>query len=98
MNKVIGSVVLTDYNNNTYTIANVDWNKNPESTFERKGNQISFIDYYLEKGIRINDRQQPLLESKNRSRDVKAGKQETVLLIPELCRSTGKIFSILRIF
>ena len=92
MNKIIGTVVLTDYNNKTYRIDNVDWDKNPNSTFDYRGEQKSFVEYYQRYNITIRDMDQPLLESRPRERDVRAGRQEPVLLIPELCRSTGKIY------
>ena len=62
MKSFLPHLVLIDYNNNIYKISNIDWDKNPKSTFERKGKLISLMDYYLEKGIRIDDRQQSLLD------------------------------------
>lgn len=48
--KIIGSIVLTNYNNKTYRIDDVDFNSSPKSTFsKRDGSQISYIDYYKEK-------------------------------------------------
>jgi len=44
---VIGSTVLTRYNNQTYRIDDVDENTNTQSTFQKKdGSRISYIDYY----------------------------------------------------
>lgn len=43
---VVGSTVLTDYNNKTYRIDDVDWDRTPKSTFESKGTEISFMSYY----------------------------------------------------
>lgn len=35
------------YNNRTYRIDDIDWNKTPRSKFtKRTGEQISYIDYY----------------------------------------------------
>ena len=35
------------YNNKTYRIDDIAWDKNPQSTFlDHKGNAICFIDYY----------------------------------------------------
>jgi len=31
---VIGTVVLTDYNNKTYVISNINWNQLPQCTFD----------------------------------------------------------------
>lgn len=48
--KIIGSIVLTSYNNKTYRIDDVDFNSTPSSTFsKRDGSQISYIDYYKER-------------------------------------------------
>lgn len=43
---VIGSVVLTDYNNRTYVISDISWNDSPHSTFDRDGTKISYVEYY----------------------------------------------------
>lgn len=53
--KIIGSIVLTGYNNKSYRIDDVDFDSTPESTFNKAdGSQISFIDYYKERyGIKI---------------------------------------------
>lgn len=44
--EIIGSTVLTSYNNKTYRIADVDWNSNPLSTFDTKDGKVSYSDYY----------------------------------------------------
>lgn len=46
VNMVVGSVVLARYDNRTYRIADVDFTMNPTNTFEKNGQQISFIDYF----------------------------------------------------
>lgn len=43
---VIGSTVLTDYNNKTYRVDDVDWERSPSSTFETREGPKSFVDYY----------------------------------------------------
>uniref|UniRef100_A0ABD2WLF8 Piwi domain-containing protein n=1 Tax=Trichogramma kaykai TaxID=54128 RepID=A0ABD2WLF8_9HYME len=90
-NAVLGTVVLTDYNNNTYKIDDVDYSVSPSSTFTKKnGETISYFDYYRAKyNINIQNAKQPLLVSKAKQRDRRAGVDEVVYLIPELCRSTG---------
>jgi len=46
---VIGSIVLTRYNNKTYRIDDIDEESSTRSTFLKKdGSKISFIDYYKE--------------------------------------------------
>lgn len=39
--------------------------------------------------IRIQDAGQPLLISRSKARDIRAGMPELVFLVPELCRQTG---------
>lgn len=44
---VIGTTIMTLFNNLAYKIDDVDENKNPSSEFVRKdGSKISYIDYY----------------------------------------------------
>jgi aubergine-like protein len=50
--KVLGLVVLTDYNNRTYRIDDVDYRKNPMSSFAmRTAQEITFAQYYKEVGF-----------------------------------------------
>jgi len=44
---VLDLIVLTDYNNKTYRINDVDFGQTPKSTFSCKGRDISFVEYYL---------------------------------------------------
>lgn len=44
---VLDLIVLTDYNNRTYRINDVDFGQTPKSTFSCKGRDISFVEYYL---------------------------------------------------
>lgn len=44
---VLGLIVLTDYNNKTYRINDVDFTKTPLATFSCKGRDVSFTEYYL---------------------------------------------------
>ncbi|KDR24113.1 Protein piwi, partial [Zootermopsis nevadensis] len=88
---IIGAVVLTDYNNRTYRVDDVDFDVTPSSTFElRRGEQVSYIDYYLRKYQRkIYSVDQPLLVTRTKAREQRAGQDEFVYLVPELCRMTG---------
>ncbi|XP_052126257.1 piwi-like protein Siwi [Frankliniella occidentalis] len=88
--EVAGCVVLTKYNNKTYRVDSVDWGKNPASTFDWRGEQISFAEYMKRKyNIGIRDMKQPLLVSKASTRDRRAGMAEEICLIPEVCYCTG---------
>lgn len=44
---VLGLIVLTDYNNKTYRINDVDFAKTPLATFSCKGRDVTFVEYYL---------------------------------------------------
>ncbi|CRL03804.1 CLUMA_CG016148, isoform A [Clunio marinus] len=88
--EIIGSTVLTDYNNKTYKISDIDWTQNPSSTFERRDGPCTYIDYYRQTyNKNIRDPRQPLLIVKNNKRAIRIGQPELISLIPELCRITG---------
>ncbi|XP_078036019.1 aubergine [Augochlora pura] len=89
--QVTGLVVLTDYNNNTYRITDVDFDATPSSTFQLKnGERITYKDYYKKKyQITIRNSAQPMLVTKMKSKDRRAGQGELIYLVPELCRATG---------
>lgn len=62
MNEIIGTSVLTRYNNKTYRIDDIAWDKTPRCTFMKNGEEISLIDYYKQQWkIEIDDYKQPLL-------------------------------------
>lgn len=45
--KLVGNVVITRYNNRTYRIDDIDWNKTPRDSFTlASGEDITFVDYY----------------------------------------------------
>lgn len=46
--KVLGITVLTAYNNKTYRIDDVDFEKSPMTTFSRRDGEISIDKYYTE--------------------------------------------------
>lgn len=62
-NHIIGTSVLTKYNNKTYVVHEIKWDLNPSCTFETyAGTHISYIEYYKKQyNIQINDLKQPLL-------------------------------------
>lgn len=89
--EVVGAIVITDYNNKSMKIDDIDWDKSPASTFPKSdGTQISFIDYYkTQYGVTIRNPTQPLLVSRASARELRGGMSEIKLLVPELCRMTG---------
>ncbi|XP_055531353.1 protein aubergine-like isoform X1 [Wyeomyia smithii] len=88
---VLGSVVMTTYGNNkTYTISDVDFNVTPESSFETKNGSLTFMKYFKDRyNVNIRDPRQPMLVSRPKSRDIRAGLPELIYLVPELSRITG---------
>jgi len=45
--KILGHVVLTRYNNRTYTVDDIMWDKTPLSTFtSSSGQEMTFAEYY----------------------------------------------------
>lgn len=88
--EIIGSVVLTDYNNHTYRVDDVDFSASPLSTFKQRGVDVTYKDYYQAKyNIVIRDQRQPMLVSNPKARDIRAGRTQVIFLVPELCRATG---------
>ncbi|KAM3867725.1 piwi-like protein 2 [Diretmus argenteus] len=92
--ELIGSIVITRYNNRTYRIDDIEWSKSPKDTFTMfDGSETSFVDYYSKNyGIEIKEMDQPLLIHRPKERSKPGGKQiitGQVLLVPELSFMTG---------
>lgn len=90
--EVIGTTVLTAYTNKTYLVDDIDFGMTPKSKFKPayKEDEISYMDYYESRyNIKVKDQFQFMLVSKAKERDLRAGKNELIYLIPELCRATG---------
>nr|KAG5694355.1 hypothetical protein BaRGS_002209 [Batillaria attramentaria]KAG5702279.1 hypothetical protein BaRGS_002946 [Batillaria attramentaria] len=88
---LMGSIVLTRYNNKTYRVDDIEWDMRPSHTFEKHGGQkITYKQYFFEHyGIEVTDEDQPLLVSKPKKRDIRRGQTENIHLLPELCTLTG---------
>ncbi|XP_045391065.1 piwi-like protein 3 [Lemur catta] len=90
--KLVGSIVMTRYNNKTYRVDGIAWERTPKDTFEKSdGQRITYIDYYLQqhKAV-ITDNDQPLLISQGKwKKGQKDTKREPILLVPQLCVLTG---------
>lgn len=89
---LLGSVVLTRYNNKTYRIDDIDFESNPTNTFPTTSGKISYVEYYKKQyNIEIRDLKQPLLIHRKETR--KSGSEEPVVMtfciIPEICYLTG---------
>lgn len=89
-NAVVGSIIITDYNNTTYRVDRVETGMTPMSTFKKKNEDITYMEYYKTRyNITIRDPNQPLLVSKAKAKQVRGGSPEEFFLVPELCRLTG---------
>ena len=53
MKLVAGTLVLTNYNNKSYRIHDIDFESNPETVFQTKNGMISFANYYKNVNITI---------------------------------------------
>lgn len=96
VNEIVGTSVLTRYNNQTYRIDDIDWDKTPKYMFSRGGQPTSLVDYYKSHwNIEISDLQQPLLVHRATVRTPSGEKEERViLLVPELSYAAGLTDSI----
>ncbi|KAM8990248.1 piwi-like protein 2 [Ara ararauna] len=91
--QLVGSVVITRYNNRTYRIDDIDWSKTPRDTFTlASGEDVTFVSYYSKTyGITIRELEQPLLVHRPKEKLTPEGKRclDLVLLVPELAFMTG---------
>ncbi|XP_067857698.1 piwi-like protein 2 [Heptranchias perlo] len=91
--QLVGSIIMTKYNNRTYRIDDIDWNKAPSSSFRMAdGKDITFCDYYSKTyGISIHDLHQPLLVHRPKQKRGPQGQivHSEILLVPELSFMTG---------
>ncbi|KAM5229655.1 piwi-like protein 2 [Hipposideros larvatus] len=90
---LIGNIVITRYNNRTYRIDDVDWNKTPKDSFTMSdGKEITFLEYYSKNyGITVKEEDQPLLIHRPSERQNNQGMllKGEILLLPELSFMTG---------
>lgn len=92
---LVGTVVLTRYNNKTYKVDDIVWDKTPKQTFStHAGGEMSFLEYYKKNyNLTIQDHEQPLLLHRPRKKLEPGGQPrkqpEVICLIPELCYMSG---------
>ena len=62
---LLGAVVITRYNNRTYRIDDIAWEKHPADEFKGRNDEMtSYVKYYAERyNKKIRDPKQPLLVS-----------------------------------
>lgn len=84
-------IALFRYNNSTYRIDEIAWDKHPSDEFEGRNNEkITYMKYYTDKYNKsIRDPKQPLIVSMPKVRDQRGGVTGPIYLIPELCNMTG---------
>ncbi|XP_037113727.1 piwi-like protein 2 [Syngnathus acus] len=92
--ELVGNIIITRYNNRTYRIDSIEWDKSPKDTFTlMDGTKTTFVDYYSKHyGIIIKEMDQPLLMHKPKERSKPGGKQVMtgeILIVPELSFMTG---------
>ncbi|XP_024131617.1 piwi-like protein 2 isoform X1 [Oryzias melastigma] len=92
--ELIGSIVITRYNNRTYRIDDIEWDKSPKDSFTlMNGTKTTFLEYYSKNyGITVQETNQPLLVHRPKERSNLGGKQiitGQILLVPELSFLTG---------
>ncbi|XP_068083901.1 piwi-like protein Siwi [Anabrus simplex] len=87
---IVGTTVLTDYNNKTYRVDDVDFTVTPMSAFSRDGKEVTYKAYFKSRyGLEIKNPDQPMLVSLPKLRERRRGFSTPVYLVPELCRMTG---------
>ena len=89
---LLGTSVVTKYNNKNYKIDGIDFDDSPRGTFtNQRGETISFIEYYEKQyGIKIKDEKQPMLINRPKIKGLAEGQTERIIkLVPELCFPTG---------
>ncbi|XP_075411835.1 piwi-like protein 2 isoform X2 [Tenrec ecaudatus] len=90
---LVGNIIITRYNNRTYRVDDVDWNKTPKDSFTMSdGKDITFLEYYSKNyGITVKEEDQPLLIHRPSERQNSQGTllKGEILLLPELSFMTG---------
>jgi len=90
---LLGTSVLTRYNNKSYKVDDIDFNSSPKDTFtNEKGEELSYLDYYKRQyGIEIRDPDQPMLihRPKKKALGAEDNVDKLICLVPELCLLTG---------
>jgi len=89
---LLGTSVLTRYNNKSYIVDEIDLKASVRDTFlNEKGQEFSYIDYYKNQyNIEIMDKDQPLLLHRPKKKALAEQDVEKVIcLVPELCLLTG---------
>ena len=89
--QLVGSSVVTRYNNRTYKVNDIDFAMNPKSEFlDHHNNSVSFEDYYKSTyKIEVKDLSQPMLIHHKKNPADKDAEPIKITLVPELCFAVG---------
>ena len=87
---MVGQIVMSNYNQKTYRIDDIDFEASPKSWLGGDPEAGTYEEYFLKKyGLNIGDRNQPMIVSNPRKRDVNKGITNKIYLVPSLCNMTG---------
>jgi len=89
---LLGTSVLTRYNNKSYKVDDIDFNSSPKDSFtNEKGEKLTYVEYYKRQyGIDIRDPDQPMLINRPKKKAVgEEDVEKLICLVPELCLLTG---------
>lgn len=90
---LVGTIIMTRYNNRAYRIDGIDITKKPTDTFKMDrdgGKEISYVDYMRHHyNVTVNDLNQPMIIHCPKPKRGQETGTETLYLIPELCVTTG---------
>lgn len=88
--ELVGTIVMTKYNNKTYRVDDVDFTTKPSDVVELKSGPISYIDYYRNNyEIELRDANQPLLIHRSKTKIQGNTIERQIHLVPEVCYMTG---------
>ena len=78
LEKFVGLTVMTQYNKKAYRIDDINWDGKPSDTFEKKGEPITYIQYYNDQyGLKITERNQPMSVAMIKNKDKRYGKNKS---------------------
>ncbi|KAL5017639.1 hypothetical protein ScPMuIL_007228 [Solemya velum] len=91
LQELIGTIIITRYNGRTYRIDDINWEAHPTDKFQlNDGTETTFIAYYKRHHkMEIGNDKQPMLVSLPKKKDIRRGQTLPIMLVPELCYTTG---------
>ena len=78
--RLLGTIVLTRYNNKPYRVDDIDFANNPMSTFNWNGTDVTYVDYFKKSwALDIKDLRQPLLVNRPKPKRGQVGYSSVVV-------------------